>query len=141
MLLFELFNKTDIGNVVSMSEEFYASKTIGGREIRFAATLLRKGHWEIEFAEENRKSGKTYHKMSGSGNEFEVMAFVMSAFEKFMSKYEPNRVEFTADITEDSRIRLYRRMIKRFAKNYLVQEFEVGMPKPHQISFDLIKKT
>lgn len=146
MILQELFDKTrDLGRVVSMSEEFHAFKKIGGREIRFTASLIKNGHWEIEFAELGEDDGserpKTMHAMTGKGHEFKVMQFVMSALSTFLAKYDPRRIEFSSYVVEESRVSLYRRMLKRFAEGYIVREFELGMDREHKmLQFELIKK-
>lgn len=141
MKLFELFDKTDdLGHVVSLSEEFHAFKIIGGRKIRFTAGQVKKNQWEVEFAEESES--KTTHSMTGKGHEFEVMSFVMSCFKRFIEKYAPQQILFSAKSDDESRVSLYRKMLKRFAKDYTIHESESGMDKDHKFkNFELNKKT
>lgn len=150
MILQELFDKVeDLGHVAALSEEFHAFKEIGGRRIRFTGGMVKKGHWEVEFAEANPSDDysrdeetRSRHGMTGKGHEFEVMSFVMSCLKVFISKYKPERIEFHAKSDDESRVSLYRRMLKRYATDYIVREFETGMGRADKFkSFDLIRKS
>lgn len=149
MILQELFDKMDdLGHEVGLSEEYHVFKEIGGRRIRFTAGMVKAGHWEVEFAESNPsddygrdEATQSQHGMTGKGHEFEVMSFVMSCLVKFIGKYKPNRIEFEAKSADESRVSLYKRMLKRYASDYIVREFDVDMGRSGKFkSFDLIKK-
>lgn len=147
MILIELFDKKDdLGDVIPLSQEFHAFKVIGGRRIRFSAGLSNS-LWEVEFAEvvDNDEYGRDYetqskHDMTGAGHEFEIMAFVMACFKRFIEKYNPKRMEFSAKRDEESRVSLYRRLLKRFAKDYIVREFDVRFDRKMYTNFDLIRR-
>lgn len=147
MKLFELFDKTDdLGHVAALSQEFHAFKDIGGRRMRFSAGLTGDT-WEVEFAEVSGDEvsddeNVSQHGMTGKGHEIEVMSFVMSCFRHFIEKYKPMHLEFEAKSSEQSRVSLYRRMLKRFAKDYFVREFDVGMGRAEKYkTFDLTRKS
>lgn len=66
--------------------------------------------------------------MTGDGDEVKVLSFIAQAFQDFVKAKQPKRIEFSSKSSEASRISLYKRLIKRFAKDYYVQEFpKVGM--------------
>lgn len=147
MVLNELFKKSvEPDRLVSTSEEFHAHKLIGGRTIRFTA-YLDEGVWDVEFAEEafdDDKDGfdrriSTKHGMTGSGQEIEVMGFVMSSLETFIKKQKPKIFKFSADTQEESRLSLYKRMLRKYAKDYTVQQTE-RRPLITDVTFTLTKK-
>jgi hypothetical protein len=147
MKINELFDKTeDLGRVVALSEEFHAFKTIGGREIRFSASVISEGCWEVEFAEQGEEdpygATMTSHSMTGKGHEFEVMSFVMGCVKRVIEKYSPPQIEFMAKSNDESRVSLYRKLLKRFARDYNVRESEMGMDADDKFKhFKLTKKT
>jgi hypothetical protein len=133
MKLNELFDKEDHGGKVAVDRKngydpvFEVTKQIGGREITFTVEKDLGVRYVISFSEdsEQTESGeKSNHGLTGSGNEIEVMSFVMACMREFIQKFNPKAMEFSAFKTEQSRVQLYKRMIKRFANDFDTQEVE-----------------
>jgi hypothetical protein len=73
------------------------------------------GRWSIVFYQYNQFTGRFTYEKTGSGSELAIFSFVMKSLTEFLSKYKPYVVHFTADKAESSRVRLYSRMIKKYA--------------------------
>lgn len=142
MKIFELFEPGPHGGKVDSNDhgDMFVTKTIGKREITFSARNDRN-NWEIVFHEYDKASGKTTYEKTGSGDEVKVFTFVMNAMREFVKKKKPKRMNFTADMVDESRVGLYKRMIARFGDDYLVREFKLGMGSAkRQIQFELWDK-
>jgi hypothetical protein len=99
---------------------FIVRATIGDRDIDFTASRMSlsldvesetDNAWEIMFYE--RKDGDISTRKSGSGNEMQVFAFILDAINELITRYSPDEMLFSATKTEQSRIGLYNKMIKR----------------------------
>ena len=125
MKLLELFDTKHDGVVDNGPDYFAVTKTIGDRVIEFYAEKDRA--WEVTFAQRDDE-GRPIYAMTGDGDEVKLLSFIMHAFQDFVKAKQPKRIEFSSKSSEASRISLYKRLIKRFAKDYYVQEFpKVGM--------------
>jgi hypothetical protein len=147
MKLNELFKAADHGGAVRDRNHgmFEIEKKIGDRVIRFVAHQDRIT-WEVLFSEltddvwaDGEQKVKT--DLTGSGNEVEVFQFVLNCFRSLIKEHNPKRMEFSAKKSEESRVKLYRRMVKRFADAYLVREFETGLGRAEKyILFELNRR-
>lgn len=57
-------------------------------------------------------------KITGDADEvsYRIMSTLVSITKRFISEIDPNRIVFSADVKEPSRISLYRKILQRFAK-------------------------
>lgn len=121
MKILELFDGDHGGTVGWNSndefEQFSVTKKIADRVIIFAAAHDGGGDWEISFEDEDGKVD-----MTDRGNSFKIITFIVNAFRDFIKQHSPQHMVFTADIKEKSRIDVYRHIIKRFGKDYIVKE-------------------
>lgn len=92
----------------------------------------------LEFALESRTSDGDYEPYSiNNGDAFRVFATVKSALVDFM-KTQPNLIEF--DSNEDSRSKLYKRMMSYLEKYYPDYDFKVQDKYSWKTSFFILKK-
>ena len=142
MKLVEIFQSSDHGGERDRSDSrrFIVKKRIGDRTIHFSAGLI-DSIWEVNFAEEKDDGSITVDK-TGSGNEVEVFSFVMNCMRDFIDEHNPKRMVFSATKSEDSRVKLYQRLVNRFAKDYTLSQTEVGTGpnRPKALIFDLTRK-
>ena len=96
-------------------KHFTASAEIDGFVIVFEARRGAPGHWSIIFYQYNQLSSRVAYGRTGSGSELVVFSFVMKSLTEFLNKYKPSYVYFTAVKAESSRVRLYSRMVKKYA--------------------------
>lgn len=110
---------------------FDAWATINDRMIEFTAELANDENdsWDVSFEELRRGSDdkvRSTTKKTGSGKEFEVSAFIVSALQEFISRRAPAMITFSASKQgEESRARVYKKLLDRkFSANYeiLVKE-------------------
>jgi hypothetical protein len=150
MNLYEILDKKFDFKVLEDSSNVYEVETkIGDRIIQFTAehwnTPENKHRWDVEFSEEvTRMVGKVQtvnrtHKLTRSGKEFEVFAFIKQCMENLIEKHHPDVIKFSADkeSSKENRASLYQKMIKRFAKGYKVST--VKMDDNSQVKFTLEK--
>lgn len=108
---------------VSRDDLFVTQALIGERKIEFSALEFTQGRWTVEFTESNKK-GKT-HELTGSGNELQVLSFVVQSLNIFMKKYNPSEITFSA--AGRSRFKAYQRIFNRmFSKDYNMVVDDVG---------------
>jgi len=142
MKVLELFDPKPHGGheETNDSGNFLVTKTIGDRDITFMAVSGARNTWEIVFHEFDPKKGETSMKKTGSGNEVAVFTFVMNSLRRFVEKHDPKEIHFDAEVSDENRVGLYRRMIERFGDNYWSREFKVGMGSAtKRVQFDLIR--
>lgn len=102
---------------------FEAESTINGRLVSFIAVDMDgTDTWDVEFVETSLKArghGGKYG-ATGSGGEFEVASFVMSALKELVALKTPSVITFTADDDNGSstRARVYERMLQRKLPEY-----------------------
>ncbi len=131
----EAFDRQELGRVTSQTPTAYARvlDLAPDREIAFVAD--RKGSaWQIGFQDQNPQNadGKTSRvqgvqvtsrqDLTGRGDSQRVMSFVKNSMEDFVRSYRPDRMVFTADLSQGSRADLYQKMIQR----YLPQDYRVN---------------
>jgi hypothetical protein len=139
MILLELLDSSVKYTVTNQDADYYAeTATINGRVIQFEAEQEFNPHdrhddeltWGIAFIEMTDDPVELVPftvKKTGSGGELKVFAFVKSALERFIKKYEPANFWFSADSDEPSRIKLYTAFIQRFnIPGYRVKETKDG---------------
>lgn len=162
MILQELLDTrfTDFKVNEDNASEYDAEAKIGDRTISFLATkendlvdddLKRRTMWLVEFSEQKEGPAKfasqgtrTYHtyKLTGSGKEFAVFAFVKQCMEKLIEKHHPEIIKFTAEKEDGgNRAEVYEKMIKRFAKGYELKKYTArgGEGVPGRTVFKLEK--
>jgi len=90
-----------------------------------APTNWRKGNLAVVFQQQNRNSWALIFNRGGSftakgqGDASGVFASVLDATKKFLKKYNPEFIEFTADKDKgNSRERAYAALVKRFVSQY-----------------------
>lgn len=78
------------------------------------------GSEAAKFIYNNKFAGTT--KMTYTGNSFKVMSTITSIILEFLNILEekrlPIRLSFTASISEHSRVRLYRRLVREISKKF-----------------------
>jgi len=80
------------------------------------------GVWELNFTSQvvgGRFNIKT-NKITGSGNELLVFATVLDIIDKASQKHNINNITFGASNNEPSRVKLYKRLMKRLSKNWSI---------------------
>jgi hypothetical protein len=85
-----------------------------------------KGKWTVSFGmnkkgkmpEKNKAQihGKGTHSITGTGNQGKVFSTVLSGLKYFSKSEKPDTLQFSAE--EASRMKLYKRMIKKFAGSF-----------------------
>lgn len=113
--------------------EFYKSQHYAGKN-NWYFSFTRKESGAHEWT---RSNGKT-----GTGNETEVFATVVAMATQFVTKQNPDVIQFTAEKQFDdprrmSRANLYKRMAARLAGNAYDVQFDND---PDAVHFTLVKK-
>jgi hypothetical protein len=89
---------------------------IGDRDIIFRGAEELPGEWGVVFSEKRPKTGETF-RITGSGNQMQVMAFAISSIKDIVARYAPSKINFTAEEEEDSekksRAKLYTTMVNK----------------------------
>lgn len=84
----------------------------------FQEQLISKGithSWDVEFFFEGEYGGREIA-LSGTGGEMQVFATVLQILDEFLNMINPNSINFSADVAEPSRVKLYNRLLGRFQK-------------------------
>lgn len=119
MILLELLDTTpNFEILLDKSGIFEVRSKIGKRTIDFNAfqskiVLDNKVKWGVEFIE----NGYDY-KLTGSGNEFKVFAFIKKCMEMLIEKHKPDIITFLSDKGDKSRTELYKRLLNKFLTSY-----------------------
>jgi hypothetical protein len=96
------------------NDTFQTSATIGNRKVNFIGMRSPKENsWDVVFSEHGEKG--SYYNKTGSGNELQVFSFVIQSMKDFIDRYRPLEIVFTANKNDESRVSLYKRLIKRFS--------------------------
>ena len=76
--------------------------------------------WHVEFSISNMKNphGEAIQGISGTGDQFKVFSTIKSILEEFIRIKNVDFLYFTA--FEESRVKLYKRMMQKFFKDYQV---------------------
>jgi hypothetical protein len=141
-----LDSKVDFTVLHDSSSEYSIQADIGGRTIEFNAHRISSGGvWSVEFAEipiEHKDDPLKYRNtnMTGSGNQFQVFAFVSHAFLDLIKKRSPEAIVFEGSHDDQQRdpeklIKIYRKLT---AKINDYKTYEVA--KSGVIHFKLVKK-
>lgn len=88
----------------------------GERVLRIPGNQRMGGIWEIHFAQQDkdRDYKKDKSKLTGTGNEFRIFSTVFEVIERITKEYKPKIISIKVE-DEANRIRLYKRMAKKFA--------------------------
>jgi hypothetical protein len=118
MKITEILNKKIEYEVVkSTNTIFHTRAKIANRIINFSAILEddSDGSWELAFNEKNEQ-GKISYSQTGHGGELEVFSMVKDSIIEFITRYQPEKMYFTADKDNKNNARadVYERLIKRF---------------------------
>lgn len=121
MLLNELFGKgkdvEDHDTGYRDGRETYKFTTSNGQEVVIDFLYDRKSNgYEAVFTINDQT------KMTGGGEQFEILSTVLQAIKKFADKHPKSAIMFSADKDEPSRVKVYHRMVKRFVPNATIEE-------------------
>jgi len=89
---------------------------VNGKDLAVVFDIIAPGTWEVIFSvdSEHAVTGE------GDGDEMRIFSTVLDIISDFIKNKDPEQLHFTAEKTPDSsnsRIRLYNRLIKRFASS------------------------
>lgn len=87
---------------------------MNGKELSVIFDIITPGTWEVIFAVDSEVAITG----EGDGDEIKIFSTVLDIMSDFIKNKDPEKLYFTAEKTPDSsnsRIRLYNRLIKRFA--------------------------
>jgi len=88
-----------------------------GLEVMFLLNNKEREEWYVDFTRGvvGRDRSKEKFNVTGEGDAFRIFATILEIFRDFIKQVQPLRIYFSVDNTESSRIKLYDRMITRFA--------------------------
>jgi hypothetical protein len=113
--ILEILDSTPKFEVGIQTRTKFGTKThIGGAEYVFIASVDDDWIWNIAFGD--MENGERRTRLSGKGNEFEVLAFVRASFQEFLKHYNPIFISFTAD--SETRQKIYTRMFSRLMPDW-----------------------
>ena len=128
---YESFDSNVESNTEYASNGIFKKRAIiGDREIFFTANCGYNDTWDIEFSEKSLNGNRFEYKFgkTGSGNEMQVFAFVIDSVKELVSRYYPNRIEFSAATEDGSRSSLYSRLLKKIKIPKYHVEDELRLP-------------
>lgn len=115
MLLNELFNRpAEYGIMTATANTFKAAFAVNDRTIVFLASRNSDDCWYISFYQMGEMTNPQIHSMTNDGGEFDVMSTVKKLMDELIARYNPTEILFSADRTEESRVRLYTKMVARY---------------------------
>jgi len=120
--LTELFDqplKYRLSHSVEDQGETYEFKTPNGQHIEVSIIANRNGSYEFTFDSDSNEEGTK----SGKGEEFRIFSTVLKILREFVDAEAPDHFFVESVSSEPSRVRLYRRMISMFVKQYPEYEF------------------
>lgn len=124
-IITEVFRHKDIPEPFHFTNDLYKNKKeIGGRDIYFTAYKTAGSEddvWEAEFRE--HRDGKTTHRKTGSGREFQVFSFITNCIRDVTERYKPAIIELTADVEDENRSSTYQTIIK---KQDMIPGYHIG---------------
>ena len=114
----------------------------------FLSIMFNKGYskdtkeeaWSVEFWRNNSQE------VTGEGDSQRVFATVLSAIQKFIEKYKPNKITFAANKVDDtghdsqSRANLYDKLVQRYAKSWGFKAFRADTGNKVIYELSRIKK-
>ncbi len=131
MKIFELLDsKVNFETIRNTEKSFWSLAKIGNREIEFRASKEYGADdtelWDILFLERipngTTKDGKPSYEntfsLTGSGNPLEVGSMIISSLKEFDAQYHPMHIQFSADKSEGSRAKIYRRFMVKALPNF-----------------------
>jgi hypothetical protein len=108
----EVFDQSAPYKWINASQEA-ARAEFNVNDKRYAVVFINdSGMWEVDFFKIGDADG---HGITGTGNASQVFATVMRVVQDFKNKYKSPPLTFAANNMEPSRIKLYDKMIKRYA--------------------------
>ena len=144
MRLTELFDSpySFVMQELTDSKALYYFKNSEGLDFRVQFLKEGYGTWEVSFGNDTDDGVKV--KRSGTGDEFRVFATVIEVIRDFMSKAEFDSIKFYAHREgeartdrniRDSRIDLYKRLLKRFATQNNLEFADQSIARMHLFQF------
>jgi hypothetical protein len=103
------------------SEEAFASFEIGDIEYLWAArveNIRNPKTWTIEFRARNESEQEKMFGLTGTGNSAEVMSTAIDITRAFLQEYGDKVLELRFSSKEESRTKLYVRMVKRLLPDW-----------------------
>lgn len=115
MILNELFNsKPELKVTADSDYRFAAEVDLAGKKITIEADDgNHDNRWDVAFGEE-LADGHSSIGMTGTGQEFAVMAAVKLFMEKFVKERNPQRIQFDTFKRDKGRVKVYTSMLKKF---------------------------
>jgi len=144
MRLTELFDSpySFILQELTGDKALYYFKNSEGLDFRVQFLRESYGTWEVSFGNDTDDGVKV--KRSGEGDEFRVFATVIEVIRNFMSKTKFDSIKFYAHREgeartdrniRDSRIDLYKRLLKRFATQNNLEFADQAVARMHLFQF------
>lgn len=103
------------------SEEAMATFTVGDVEYFWHASvenIRRPNQWTIAFRARNQSEQDKMFGLTGTGNSAEVMSTAIDITRSFLQEYGDKVLELRFSAKEESRSKLYARMVKRLLPNW-----------------------
>lgn len=103
------------------SEEAFASFTVGDVEYLWAArveNIRNPEAWTVSFSRTGQVQQDKMFGLTGTGNSAEVMSTVTDITREFLKQYGDKVLELRFSSKEESRTKLYARMVKRLLPNW-----------------------
>ena len=139
MILAELFDTKYEYEIKDKSKSrFHVTKQIGDREIGIFFYRDQGNIWELIFAEKLKHNDMWSYKLSGSGSEFKVFAFVSNALKDFIHDYFAEVDELYCT-TDSSRAKIYEKLLKKVNGFELIRNDKGDKLHPGKIILTLKK--
>lgn len=139
-IISEAFDSNIQAKLRVTNETYKAIARIGERDIIFRGAEEAPGEWGVVFSERKPGESETF-KITGSGNQMQVMAFAISCIKDIVARFAPTKINFTAEEENDSkrksRASLYTAMVTKLELPGYKAKIT---PKSNAVEFDLITK-
>jgi hypothetical protein len=81
-------------------------------------------HYELDFTAKTPKG--VYYNKTGTGHQQQVFASVINILRDFLVKKQPDSITFSADKDEESRVRLYMALMRKFRNELQQLGYKIG---------------
>lgn len=133
------------------SEEVFARFTVGDIEYLWAARVedMRNPQtWTISFSRSGQVQQDKMFGLTGTGNSAEVMSTVIDITRQFLQEYGDKVLELRFSSKEESRTKLYVRMVKRLLPDWNLHtrnvrgdtDFYLTNPKAYDLEEDMTRR-
>lgn len=141
MKLFELFNRPAEINIMTAGIYlFKAAFHVGDRTIVFRGDKNSAGIWYLSFYQLGSGFENQVYDMTNDGGEFDVMSTVKKLMDIFIEKYQPKEILFSASKSEDSRVKVYHRMVSRYMPPNYERDLDSKFTDPEFVTFHIKRK-